>query len=125
MAVLDASAVIALLVREPGAEVVQKAMSRAEISSVNLAEVITKLIDRGFTESDISLVMERLRLHVHPFDEAAAYRSARLRAATRARGLSLGDRACLALGVALSQPVLTADQSWAKLDVGVDVRVIR
>jgi PIN domain nuclease of toxin-antitoxin system len=125
MAVLDASAVIALLEREPGAEVVGQCLPNADISAVNLAEVVTKLIDRGIDRQEIIDTLREMRMRVHAFDEQSAFASAMLRAATRAHGLSLGDRACIALGIALAQPVLTADQGWARLDVGFKVQVIR
>lgn len=123
--VLDASAILALLNSEPGSRVVEESLSEAAVSAVNLSEVISKLSERGMPEAAIRVALEGLGLEVHPFDSPAAYAAGRLRPATRGLGLSMGDRACLALGISLSAPVLTADGSWKKLKVGAKVRFIR
>jgi PIN domain nuclease of toxin-antitoxin system len=123
--VLDASALLALLNAEPGSVAVADSLSDAVISSVNLAEVVGKLADRGMSEGEIRLALGGLGLDVHAFDAGAAYSAGLLRRATSSRGLSLGDRACLALGIALDAPVLTTDRGWKALQVGAKVRVIR
>jgi PIN domain nuclease of toxin-antitoxin system len=123
--VLDASAILALLNAEPGSRVVEESLAEAAVSTVNLSEVIAKLSERGMPEAAIRVALEGLGLEVHPFDAVAAFSAGRLRPATRALGLSMGDRACLALGLSLAAPVLTADGSWKKLKVGVKVRLIR
>ncbi len=123
--VLDASAVLALLHREQGADVVEANLASAMISTVNVAEVGTRLADRGMSDSDIREVVAALGMTVVQFDEESAYASAALRSRTRIRGLSLGDRACLALAGHLTLPALTADRIWADVDVGVEVRLIR
>jgi PIN domain nuclease of toxin-antitoxin system len=82
-------------------------------------------VERGLMLENILSLLTRLSLEVVPFDAEQAYMTASLRPATRALGLSLGDRACLALGLRHGVPVLTADQLWAKADVGVKVEVIR
>lgn len=123
--VLDASAVLAALADEPGADVVNAVLPNAVISAVNLTEVGAKLAERGMHEADIRAAIGMLGLTVATFDEDAAYAAAMLRVRTRGLGLSLGDRVCLALGVARRAPILTADRSWARLDVGADVRLIR
>jgi PIN domain nuclease of toxin-antitoxin system len=125
LVVLDASALLALLNDEPGSDAVADSLSEAAISSVNLAEVVGKLSDRGMPEGEIRLALEGMGLDVHPFDAGAAYSAGFLRRATSSRGLSLGDRACLALGIALGAPVLTTDRGWKALRVGSKVRVIR
>ncbi len=124
-AVLDASAVLAALAGEPGADVVNAALPNAVISTVNLTEVGAKLAERGMNEADIRAAVGMLGLNVVIFDEDAAYAAAMLRVRTRGHGLSLGDRVCLALGLARGAPILTADRSWARLDVGAEVRLIR
>ncbi len=101
------------------------ALPNAIISAVNLTEVGAKLAERGMTEADIRAAVGMLGLNVANFDEDAAYAAAMLGVRTRGLGLSLGDRVCLALGVARNVPVLTADRNWARLDVGADVRLIR
>ncbi len=125
MAVLDASAVLALLNNEPGVAKVAAALNGASISAVNVAEVGAKLSDYGMKQKDIETALRNLSLGVVPLDEAGALASAALRASTRGNGLSLGDRCCLALGQALGKPVLTADRQWKKLRLGITVNAIR
>jgi PIN domain nuclease of toxin-antitoxin system len=123
--VLDASAVLALLQAEPGASRVAAVLSRAVVSSVNLSEVVAKLADVGMPEAEIHAALDSLGMDVRPFDESLAYRAGLLRPASRALGLSLGDRAGLALAMELGCPVLTRDQQLQALDVPVSVEVIR
>lgn len=123
--VLDASALLALLNREPGAEEVEKTIPGAAIGAVNLSEVVAKLAERGMPEEAIRLALSGIELEVAPFDGPLAYHAGLLRVATRSLGLSFGDRACLALGRQLGAPVLTTDRRWKELSVGVTVRVIR
>lgn len=123
--VLDASALLALLNAEPGAAVVEKAIPGAVVSSVNLSEAVAKLAERGMPEGVIRVALGDIGLRVVPFDEGLAYQTGMLRVSTRSAGLSLGDRACLALGRQLRLPVLTTDRAWASLDFGVEVRLIR
>ena len=123
--VLDASALLALMNDEPGAKIVRDALPEAVISSVNLAEVVSKLVDGGMPETQIFNDLGELDLSDVPFDVRQAYAVGLLRAATRSRGLSLGDRACLSLAVHLACPVITADRAWTELGLGVDVRLAR
>jgi ribonuclease VapC len=123
--VLDASALLALLNEEPGSEAVAQAFPRAAVSAVNLSEVVAKLVEAGMPIEEVRRILEDLDLDVRPFDAEMAYSSGALRAATRTLGLSLGDRACLALGQFLGRPVLTTDRAWESLDLGVTVRPIR
>jgi PIN domain nuclease of toxin-antitoxin system len=123
--VLDATALLALLQEEPGAETVAEAIPQSSISAINLAEVVGKLVDAGMPEEAVRTALAGLGIEVIPFDEDLAYRTGLLRPLTSPYGLSLGDRACLALGQRLGRPVLTADRVWASLKVGVKVRVIR
>ncbi len=123
--VLDASAVLALLQAEPGADIVTAALPKAAWSAVNASETVAKLAERGMKGKAIQAVLAMLALETRPFDAAQAYESGLLRPATRALGLSLGDRACLSLAQTLGRPVLTADRAWARIDVDVQVRLIR
>jgi ribonuclease VapC len=124
--VLDASAVLALLNNEPGADkLTPELLSDATCSTVNLAEVQSKLVSIGGApaeawEDTLSTIREAA-----PFTEEHARFAGSLIAQTRALGLSLGDRACLALGLALKAPVYTADKSWKKLKLGVRIHLIR
>ena len=95
------------------------------MSAVNVAEVATKLIEGGTSSEDADEFVQRLGLLVVAFDRADAVTTAGLRARTKAAGLSLGDRACLALARLRGFPALTADRVWADVDVGVDIRLIR
>lgn len=124
-AVLDASALLALLNQEPGGEAVENVLPGALISAVNFSEVVAKLVEGGVPEADARIVLEEIGLEIYPFDTEQAFRTGALRLRTRQLGLSLGDRACLALGDLLHLPVLTADTSWKELKVGVEVRMIR
>ena len=116
--VLDASALLELLSQEPGAERWAAALNDAAISAINLSEVVAKLAESGMREVEIRGALEPLGIDVVTFDAALAYRAGLLRAQTKRLGFSLGDRACLALGLQMKLPVLTADRSWMKLQVG-------
>ncbi len=117
---------LALLNEEPGAEKLTPQMLNNSVgSTVNLAEVHTKLVLRGGDpdeawEDALSAIQQAV-----PFDEEQARIAGDLVAHTSAFGLSLGDRACLALGISLHAPVYTADRSWKNLKVGVRIHVIR
>ncbi|HEX3701635.1 MAG TPA: type II toxin-antitoxin system VapC family toxin [Phenylobacterium sp.] len=124
-AVADASAVLAILRGEVGAADGLRAISRAAISAVNYAEVISRLVDLGASVDDAVQAIGQLDIEVASFDETGAVRTGALRQGTRARGLSLGDRACLALAHRLGLPAVTADRAWASLDLGVEVVLIR
>ena len=123
--VLDASALLALSNGEPGADQVAAVLDQAVISAVNLSEVAAKLIEKGVPAEAMRESLDALGLTVVPFDAELAYQAGLLRALTRERGLSLGDRAGLALARSLSVPILTADQSWRGLTVGPEIRHIR
>ena len=124
--VVDSSAVLALRNREPGVERVEQAVAQgAAISAVNLAEVVAKMSEAGSSEAMIHEMLDPLELEVIGFDADLAYRTGLLRPLTRRAGLSLGDRACLALARRMGLPVLTADRVWVDLGLGVEVRLIR
>ena len=123
--VLDASALLCLLFKEPGHERVEAALGSACIAVVNLAEVVGKLVDRGVPPDEAVADLREVDLEVIPMDQAQAEAAGALRAATRAAGLSLGDRACLALARSLGATALTTDRPWADLDCGVAVELVR
>jgi ribonuclease VapC len=124
--VLDASALLALLNREPGSEQVADVITAgAVISAVNLSEVVAKLGETGMPERLIHEVLDLLGVEIITFDVEQAYQSGLLRALTRRAGLSFGDRACLVLARKLDLPALTADRAWMDVEVGVTVQVIR
>ena len=123
---LDASALLASSNEERGANTVETALSDAAMSSVNVAEVASKLSEHGWSPTDIGPLFEQLQLSIIPFDLSTALRSGQLRQATRNFGLSLGDRACLATAMAHSMDVLTADKTWGKLKIsGLTIITLR
>jgi ribonuclease VapC len=123
--IVDASTVLAVILGEKGSADVVDLLSDAGVSAVNLSEVLRKLVDQGLTIADASAQCARFELHTAVFDDAQATEAARLRPLTRHLGLSFADRACLALGAREQLPIFTADRDWAKLEIGLDIRLIR
>jgi PIN domain nuclease of toxin-antitoxin system len=123
--VLDASAILAFFHKEPGWEAVGAALPDGIVSSLNLAEVVTRLTLSGGTPSQISAAWDDLQLLVEPFDDGRARVAGLIVGKTRPFGLSLADRACLALALELGLPAVTADRAWRKVDLGVEVVLIR
>ncbi|MCH7624367.1 MAG: type II toxin-antitoxin system VapC family toxin [Chloroflexi bacterium] len=123
--VLDASALLALIQNEPGANVVEDVISSGWISTVNLSEVITKLTDDGIAEDDIREVIEGLQVNSVPFSLDQAYVAGLMRADTKMLGLSFGDRACLSLAKQLDTAAVTTDRIWTQLSIGVEIQLIR
>lgn len=123
--VLDASAMLALLFEERGASFVRPQARRGQLLSVNFTEVIERVIRAGGNPGQAEHTIDRLEIAIVPFDRILARRAADLRAPTRFIGASLGDRACLALGLTTALPILTADRDWQQLDLGLDIRIIR
>ena len=123
--VLDASALLALLKRESGADSVAPLLERSVISSVNWTEVLQRAIAGGMEVGDVRQNLQFLGLRIRPFTAEDAEPTARLWHTTRQAGLSLGDRACLSLARELGLPAVTADRAWATLGLEVEVRLIR
>ncbi len=123
--VLDASALLALINQEPGSDRVAEVLQKSIMSAVNLSEVAAVLSGITIGEADIRMMLRELVAKVIPYDAEQAYTSAFLRKATKNLGLSLGDRACLALGRIKNLPVITADKIWQTLDCGVEIKLIR
>jgi PIN domain nuclease of toxin-antitoxin system len=123
--VLDSSVILAHLNDEPGSERAAPFFGDALISAVNMAEVVSKLVEHGASLNLIRAALSRYGLEIAAFDEELAERTGALRAKTKAFGLSLGDRACLALAGRLALPVLTADRTWKDLNLSIDVRLLR
>jgi ribonuclease VapC len=124
-AVLDASALLAYLQDEPGSDAVEAVLAESVISSVNWAEVVQKSIAADVSMDGMRDDLEAVGLIVSPFTPEEAEIAGRLWQQTRQYGLSLGDRACLSLGIRLNVPVLTIDQIWASLNLPITVHVVR
>lgn len=123
--VLDASALLVLINGEPGAEQVLRALPNSCISAVNLCEVAGKLIDRGIPVDDVNSHLEGLEIDVIEFDRAAAIAAGALRLQLP-HTLSLGDRACISLGLTRGVAVVTADSQWSKVGLkGLRIIAIR
>jgi PIN domain nuclease of toxin-antitoxin system len=123
--VLDASAMLALLNQEMGAVKVLAVLDRAVISTVNLAEVYARLIDGGMDSGAAVEAVAALGVEVLAFDAEQAIRCGELRPTTRAAGLSLGDRACLAFAMSLDAPVITCNRMWLELPLSLRIDFIR
>jgi PIN domain nuclease of toxin-antitoxin system len=123
---LDASAVIALLANEPGAERVRDWIRTGEagLATVNLAEVAARLVAKGAEPADAERQCRLLGLELLPLDDRTAFASASLLPRARSLGLSLGDRVCLATAQLHAVPAVTADRAWAGFPE-VRVEVIR
>lgn len=124
-AVLDASALLAYLQDEAGYEEVEAVLCESAISTVNWTEVVQKTLAAGIEVDGMRDDLTALGLTVSPFTVEEAERAGRLWEETQRFGLSLGDRACLSLGLALGLPVLTTDRVWADLGLALDIRVVR
>jgi ribonuclease VapC len=123
--VLDASAILAYLVDESGSREVEKLLDEAGASAVNIAEVASKLAERGAPADGIRQTIQALGIEVIPCDEAIAYQVGELRRSTKKLGLSLGDRACLATALQYNVRAITADRDWKTLKTGARIHVIR
>ena len=125
-AVLDASALLAFLRAEPGANVVSDSLAYpVMISAVNYAETVSKLIATGASPQAARRVLAIPEMTVVAFDRNLAEATGELFNATKSKGLSLGDRACLALAAREGLPVLTADRAWVDINLQIEVRLIR
>ena len=124
--VFDASAVLAAIFDEPGGDRVTELWADGEnlLSTVNYSEVISKLAERGMPDDEMRLVMEGVPLKLAQFDQDSAHVAGLLRRSTKSLGLSLGDRACLALAQSRGAQAVTADRVWKK-HKDIDVLVVR
>lgn len=124
-AALDASAVLTFLTGEPGFKEVENLLDDSCVNAINIAEVASKLVERGGSPEMIRSIIDSLGAEVISCDRPLAYRIGDLRNTTKAFGLSLGDRACLATALHYNVPAVTADRHWKSLRLGVRIHVIR
>jgi len=123
--VLDASVVLAILRNERADEILWRIIEGAVISTVNFSEVLARTLDDVNAVPENFLHIMGLLGRIEPFTHAHAIRAAELRSPTKPFGLSLGDRACLALALEIGAEVYTADQIWSQLDIGCKIHLIR
>lgn len=125
--VVDASAVMALMLNETGADVVMRVVRGSRMSAVNVSDCCSRGVERGASPTDVLTILNTYEIEIVAFDLALAIEAARLREPTRAQGASLGDRACLALASSRGLPVYTSDRRLADIDpaLGIYVHLIR
>lgn len=122
---LDASAVLAMMLGEDGGNQVRERLASSQISTVNLSEVVAKLQDGGVPDEVITSSLAELNFDVIAFNQSQAVRAGLLRASTRSNGLSLGDRACLSAAESCNAVAVTTDRAWGKLELDIAVEVLR
>lgn len=123
--VLDSSAVLAVLLNEDGAEKALQYFQSGLCCSVNVTEIVTRLVDKGRTPDEAVSDFVDTGIDIDGFDPELALLAGRLRAITKHKGLSLGDRACLAMAIRKGAVAVTADRDWVDLDVGCKIELIR
>ena len=121
----DASAILAYLGFEPGGEIVGQHLAEINVTAVNLAEIVTVLTLRGIKQDWIKERVLQVFDRIIPFDRDLACLAGSLVHVTQNHGLSLGDRSCLAAGILMNAKVLTADNAWKKVNLGIEIMLIR
>ena len=124
--ILDASALLALLKNEPGADKVEPLLGQIVMSSINVSETASILLESEMTAQEVQECLLPLISDIVPFDAEQAFKTAELRKHMKNHGLSLGDRACISLGMKMGLPVYTADKVWQKLQLdSLEIELIR
>lgn len=122
--VIDSSAILAVILQEKGDNIAKPLLKGAKVSSVNIAEVLSKLTEMGLPIAEVVIEIKKLDVEIVDFDLEQAQKAAELRMTTRSLGLSLGDRCCLALAITHNATAVTADQQWRKIKV-CPIKIIR
>ncbi len=125
MIVIDASALLVLLLKEPGHENVAAKLAHSLMSAVNLSEVLARLVRHGVFPDEAHPRIAELGIAIVAFDQEQAVIAASIRETARAAGLGLADCCCLALGLSEQVPVLTADRAWKSLGLAVPIELVR
>ena len=123
--VLDSSAILALINNEAGAQQVEPLISKSIVSAVNFSETLAILERHGIKTKEGSHLLRAMIKEIIPFTAEHAFISSEIYLSCQAKGLSLGDRACLALGISSNKPVITADRVWQELSLNINIRCIR
>ena len=123
--VFDASALLAVILAEPGSDIAMLHMRGSCVSAINVVEVIQRMDDHGVAADAVLQQLARLEIEIIPFEVTQAPSVAELRAITKHKGVSLADRVCLALAKARNMPVFTTDRVWAELGLDIDIRLLR
>lgn len=123
--IFDASALLALIKNEAGAKILEGLLGNVMMSSINVSEVLCILLDSDMNVQEVKGAVEPFIDFIIPFDFEHSISCAALKKATRHLGLSLGDRACIALGMSTGYPVYTADKAWGKLELDCKIILIR
>jgi PIN domain nuclease of toxin-antitoxin system len=123
--ILDSSALLALIKKEPGAEIVEKLIGNVIMSSINLSEVAATLLDSDMSVEECQECIEPFIEKIIAFGKEESFSTAALKKLTKHKGLSQGDRACISLGLSTGYPIYTADKVWAQLDLNCIINLIR
>lgn len=124
-AVIDAAAMLAVLLNERGGEQVIPVLNGGAMSAINVSECCSRAVERGSDADEVIRLVQSFDVGIVPFGLAEARRAADLRPRTRHVGASLGDRACLDLAATFRLPLYTSDRRLAQLDLGIEIRLIR
>jgi PIN domain nuclease of toxin-antitoxin system len=124
-ALLDMSAIIALLKKEPGYELLEEVIASSAVSAVNLSELVSVLIRAGIEESEVDEIIKDIVPEIIPFSDDIAVNSGKLIKQTKEFGLSLGDRACVATGIHYNIPIYTTDKVWKRIKAQANIIIIR
>lgn len=122
---LDTSAIIALLKKEPGYESLEEVVANSAVSIINFSELVSVLMRTSIVESEIDEIIKDIIPEIIPFSEDIAIQTGKLIKLTKDLGLSLGDRACIATGIYHGIPIYTTDKVWKDLKTSAQIVIVR